>query len=283
MRRSRRSAATATPTPTAPSPLDWSARNERRVRRVPGRADRRPAGPAPLGRRQGRRASAGWRCREQFLQPADQLLDEHFTDERLKTALAWLGAQSGPPTHEVATADLVGWNTLMHRRAPGRRGRRQRCAHRRRWPSGCGGSAARSGSATVPPGSPARGDRVIGVVTDSGERLTARAVVAGCHVLTTLELLGDETLLAAARPRPSGSATASAWWSGSAPPACRATPRPAGSSAYGALQLLAPSRARLRAAHGDFVAGRPPRRAGRAGHDVARARPRRSPRPDGTT
>ena len=48
----------------------------------------------------------------QFLTSGDQLLDEHFDDERLKTALAWMGAQSGPPTHEVATADLVGWNTV---------------------------------------------------------------------------------------------------------------------------------------------------------------------------
>ena len=62
----------------------------------------------------------GLEMSRQFLQPGDQLLDEHFTDERLKTALAWLGAQSGPPTHEVATADLVGWNALMHRMPPGR-------------------------------------------------------------------------------------------------------------------------------------------------------------------
>ena len=38
----------------------------------------------------------GLEMSRQFLQPADQLLDEHFADERLKTALAWLGAQSGP-------------------------------------------------------------------------------------------------------------------------------------------------------------------------------------------
>jgi phytoene dehydrogenase-like protein len=62
----------------------------------------------------------GLEMSRQFLQPADQLLDEHFGDERLKTALAWLGAQSGPPTHEVATADLVGWSALLHSRAPGR-------------------------------------------------------------------------------------------------------------------------------------------------------------------
>src|SRR4051794_36021880 len=56
----------------------------------------------------------------QFLQPGDALLDATFTDERLKTALSWLGAQAGPPTHEVATADLIGWNMVMHQLPPGR-------------------------------------------------------------------------------------------------------------------------------------------------------------------
>ena len=35
-------------------------------------------------------------------------------------------------------------------------------------------------------------------------------------------------------------------------------PAAAGPSAYGAMQLLAPSRTHLRAAHGEFSAGRPP-------------------------
>ena len=55
-----------------------------------------------------------------FLLPADSLLDEHFESEQLKTALAWLGAQSGPPTHEVATADLMAWFALLHGTPPWR-------------------------------------------------------------------------------------------------------------------------------------------------------------------
>lgn len=235
--------------------LDWSARNAAvfdAFQDVPtaGRLGRHLWGA-------GRAADVGGlEMSRQFLQPADQLLDEHFTDERLKTALAWLGAQSGPPGHEVATADLVGWNMLMHRRPPGR---------------AVGGSGAlttalaerlRRLGGTVRLGDGAAsiarsGDRVTGVVTDGGERLTARTVVAGCHVLTTLELLGDETLLARATSAVRvGNGIGMVVRLGTT--GLPRYPSAAGSSAYSAMQLLAPSRTHLRAAHGEFVAGRPP-------------------------
>ena len=35
-----------------------------------------------------------------FLRPAEDVLDETFTDPRLRAALAWWAAQSGPPPHE---------------------------------------------------------------------------------------------------------------------------------------------------------------------------------------
>ena len=234
---------------------DWAARNEAvfaAFQDLPtaGRLGRHLWGAGKAS------SVGGLEMSRQFLQPADQLLDEHFTDERLKTALAWLGAQSGPPGHEVATADLVGWNMLMHRRAPGR---------------AVGGSGAlttalaerlRRLGGTVRLGDGAAsiarsGDRVTGVVTDGGEQLTARTVVAGCHVLTTLELLGDETLLARATSAVRvGNGIGLVVRLGTT--GLPRYPSAAGSSAYSAMQLLAPSRTHLRAAHGEFVAGRPP-------------------------
>jgi len=38
-----------------------------------------------------------------FLGSGDALLDRWFTSERLKAALAWFGAQSGPPMSEPGT------------------------------------------------------------------------------------------------------------------------------------------------------------------------------------
>jgi len=197
---------------------------------------------------------SGMEMSRQFLQPGDKLLDEHFGDERLKAALAWLGAQSGPPTHEVATADLVGWTAMLHRLPPGR---------------AVGGSGAltralaerlRRLGGTVRLGDGAVGiartsDRVTGIVTSSGDHIAAPAILAGCHVLTTLELLGDATLLDRGRRAIRvGNGIGMVVRLGTS-----ALPRyPAGGDPYPAMQLLAPSRTHLRRAHGDFVSGRPP-------------------------
>jgi phytoene dehydrogenase-like protein len=234
---------------------DWGARNEAvfaAFQDVPtaGRLGRHLWGA-------GKAADVGGlEMSRQFLQPGDQLLDEHFTDERLKTALAWLGAQSGPPMHEVATADLVGWSALLHTKAPGR---------------AVGGSGAltvalaerlRRLGGTIRSGDGATtitrsGDRVTGVRTDSGDHVEARAVLAGCHVLTTLELLGDSALLArATRAVRVGNGLGMAVRLGTT--GLPRYPSMGEPSAYGALQLLAPSRAHLRTAYGDFVAGRTP-------------------------
>ena len=162
----------------------------------------------------------------------------------------------GPPGHEVATADLVGWNALMHRMPPGR---------------AVGGSGALTvalaerlrrlgGTVRLGDGATAitrTGDRVTGVTTSSGEHLPARAVVAGCHVLTTLELLGDAALLARATTAVRvGNGIGMVVRLGTN--ALPRYPSAAGASAYSAMQLLAPSRTHLRAAHGEFTAGRTP-------------------------
>jgi len=233
---------------------DWGARNEAvfaAFQDVPtaGRLGRHLWGA-------GKAANVGGlEMSRQFLQPGDQLLDEHFTDERLKTALSWLGAQSGPPTHEVATADLVGWSALMHKVAPGRAvggsGALTRALAERLHRLG---GSVRLGDGVV--GITRRGDRVTGVRTDSGEQVGARAVVAGCHVLTTLELLGDEALLARATTAVrvgNGLGMVVRLGTTSLP----AYPS-ADSATYSSMQLLAPTRDHVRRAHGEFTAGRTP-------------------------
>ena len=234
---------------------DWGARNEAvfaAFQDVPtaGRLGRHLWGAGKAA------TVGGLEMSRQFLQPGDQLLDEHFADERLKTALSWLGAQSGPPTHEVATADLVGWNALLHKVPPGR---------------AVGGSGALTralaerlrrlgGTVRLGDGATAitrAGDRVTGVRTESGEHLDARAVVAGCHVLTTFELLGDEALLARATTavRVGNGLGMVVRLGTSALPRYAAA---ADDSPYAAMQLLATSRTQLRSAYGEFVAGRTP-------------------------
>jgi phytoene dehydrogenase-like protein len=125
----------------------------------------------------------------EFLQSGDTLLDNFFDDERLKASLAWFGAQSGPPMSEPGTAPMVGFAALMHTRPPGR---------------AVGGSGAlsaalvarlRADGGTVSAGDAVKALQRAGdgwrVRTASGRNLYADTVIAGAHVLTTLDLLRE--------------------------------------------------------------------------------------------
>ncbi len=241
---------------------DWAARNERIFA-----AFQAPPTAANLGRSMwgvGRSTGLGGvELARQFLQPGDTLLDAHFDDERLKTALAWLGAQAGPPPWEVATADLIGWNAMLHRRAPGHPvggSGMLSVALARRLASYGGSLRLGEGAQAIT----ATSSRVTGVRTSSGEHLPARAVLAGCHVLTTLELVEPAALPAGLAERARRSVRVGNGIGMVVRLATRDLPRyPAAAtdgSTYRALQLLAPDRSFLRAAYGDFTAGRPPRR-----------------------
>ncbi len=235
---------------------DWGARNDRIFAAFQ---------EAPTARSLGRHLWAvgrgtgveGLELARQFLTSGDHLLDGLFDDERLKTALSWLGAQSGPPSHEVATADLVGWNTMMHRRPPGHpkggSGMLSVALARRfealggtlRLGEGCAGILTRNGHAT-------------GIATESGERIAGRAVLAGCHILTTLDLLGEAVADAEALRRRIRVGNGIGMVVRLATDDLPHYPGRTGDGQWRALQLIAPSRTSLRRAHGEFVAGLPP-------------------------
>src|SRR3954463_5630880 len=67
----------------------------------------------------GRPRTSGADLAVDFLGSGDALLDRWFASERLKAALAWFGAQSGPPMSEPGTAAMVGWAALLHDVPPG--------------------------------------------------------------------------------------------------------------------------------------------------------------------
>ncbi len=240
---------------------DWAARNELVLEAfshppTPGRIGRSLWG---LGRRTG---LSGIELSRQFLGSGDALLDTHFDDERLKTALAWFGAQSGPPMHQPATADLVGWAAMLHRQAPGHpRGGSgmltQALAARLR--ADGGQLRLGDGAADIV----VRDGAVRGVRTDSGELLAAPVVVAGCHVLATLGLLGTAAPPALRSRLERGVRTGN----GTGMAVRLATtdlPRypaaAADGSTHRAMQLVAPSRQALRDAYADYLRRRPPQR-----------------------
>lgn len=236
---------------------DWSARNLRVFEAFQGAPTMRHLGRTLWG--VGKSTGLdGLELSRQFLTSGDSLLDEHFDDERLKTALAWMGAQSGPPTHEVATADLVGWNTVMHVRPPGHpKGGSGMLSEALRTRLESYGGRVRLGDGAA--ALTTSGDRVTGVRTDSGETLTADVVVAGCHVLTTLELLGGDVpgdlAERARRSIRTGNGIGMVVRLGTS-----ALPQYAAGTdeTHRSMQLLAPSRQALRRAHGEYSAGLPP-------------------------
>jgi phytoene dehydrogenase-like protein len=237
---------------------DWGQRNERIFAAFQG-----PPSPGRLGRALwgvGRGTGrSGLDLARDFLTSGDALLDATFRSEHLKTALSWLGAQSGPPMHEVATADLVGWYALLHRTPPARpvggSGALTEALSRRLLASG-GRVRAGDGATRIE----VRDGRACAVHTGSGDRIEAGAVVAACHVLTTFDLLGD------AVPAPTADRVRRTVRVGNgigmvARLATSALPVYPGADARvnAGMVLAVPDRRTLRAAHGDFVAGALPR------------------------
>ncbi|MGY1841578.1 MULTISPECIES: phytoene desaturase family protein [unclassified Modestobacter] len=211
----------------------------------------------PVGApRRGQPRTPGGEIATDFLGSGDALLDRWFTSERLKAALAWFGAQSGPPMSEPGTAAMVAWVALLHDVPPGH-------------PVGGSGGltealaarlAADGGRVTLGDGA-ARllvdDGRVTGVQTESGRRIRAGTVVAACHVLTTKALAGDDAppALTTAEP-PVGNGFGLVLRAQT-----NALPRypGAGDEALQGLQLLCTDRAQLARAHGDWLAGELPR------------------------
>lgn len=196
----------------------------------------------------------------EFLQSGDALLDHHFDDERLKAALAWFGAQSGPPMSEPGTAPMVGFAALMHTLPPGR---------------AVGGSGALTRALasrlTADGGTVRLGDAVTELRrgpdgwttrTEQGREVRSRVVVAGCHILATLDLLErgghDPAQLADWRRRIRvGPGIGMVLRLGTdALPQYPSAPDDA--AVTSGLQLLVSDRAQLRLAHGAALAGELP-------------------------
>jgi phytoene dehydrogenase-like protein len=192
-----------------------------------------------------------------FLGSGDALLDRWFASERLKAALAWFGAQSGPPMSDPGTAAMVAWASLLHDVPPGHPvggSGGLTAALRRRLESDGGRVVLEDGAARLL----VEGGRVTGVETVSGRRIAASAVVAACHVQATRALAGDAAppaLADAAPPLGNGFGLVVRALT-DAPPAYPGVP---GTLSLQGLQLLCTDRADLAAAHGDWAAGRLPR------------------------
>jgi phytoene dehydrogenase-like protein len=180
-----------------------------------------------------------------FLRPAEAMLAETFTDERLRAALGWWAAQSGPPPHEPGTAPMAGTVALLHSRPAGR-------------PRGGSGrlSEALVARLLADGGTLRLGDAVTAitdgtVVTASGDRIGARAVVAACHVTHTARLLGDHA--AATRVRVGAGIGVALRLVTSAFPSYPVS----ADGVHTSMQLLVRSSEQIRTAYADLLRGEP--------------------------
>ncbi|MGY1752657.1 phytoene desaturase family protein [Blastococcus sp. SYSU D01042] len=216
----------------------------------------------PLGApRDGRPRTPGGDLAVDFLGSGDALLDRWFRSERLKAALAWFGAQSGPPMSEPGSAAMVGWAALLHDVPPGHPvggsgGLTQ--ALRRRLEADGGRVVLGDGAVRLLVDEDGTGPRVTGVETASGRRIAAGAVVAACHIGVTRRLAGADAppALAQADPPVGNGFGLVVRALTTAPPTYPGVPP---EDSLQGLQLLCTDRAQLAAAHGDWGAGRVPR------------------------
>jgi phytoene dehydrogenase-like protein len=185
-----------------------------------------------------------------FVEPAETMLARRFDDPRLRAALGWWAAQSGPPPHAVGTAPMAGTAAMFHLQRAGRpRGGSGRLSETLAGRLTSYGAAIRTGDPVV--SIAPRVGKSCTVVTQSGERIVARSVVAACHVADTARLLGDEEARRAVRIG-DGLGMVMRVLTDRLPAYAVEVP-----GAHTAMQLLADSPAQLRAAYGDFLRGEP--------------------------
>ncbi|MCW2635266.1 MAG: Amine oxidase [Blastococcus sp.] len=213
---------------------------------------------APSG---GRPRTPGGEIAVDFLGSGDALLDRWFTSERLKAALAWFGAQSGPPMSEPGTAAMVAWVALLHDIPPGHPvggSGGLTAALRRRLEADGSQVVLGDGAARLLVEDDGSGPRAVGVETTSGRRVHAAAVLAACHIQVTRQLAGDAAppALATADPPLGNGFGLVVRALTDAPPQY---PGASEDESLQGLQLLCTDRADLAAAHGDWGAGRLPR------------------------
>ncbi len=202
----------------------------------------------------------------QLMSSYGRVIEETFENNHVRTALAWLAAQSGPGPDEMGTGDLVGWHAMIHKtgawRAKGGSGSLTQALAR--CLESLGGQIAVNAQVTAINAGPKSGAR-FEVVSEAG-KFAGRSVVAACHVQTTfLDLLARELCPPELRKRVSQIRVGNGFGM-VVRHAVTELPQYLGiqsdangiAPCHSSLQLLCPSIEYLRRAHVEFLAGFPP-------------------------
>lgn len=204
-----------------------------------------------------------WLQLTEILNGYGQVLRHSFRDPRVQAAIGWMAAQSGPPPGEPISAPFALWQPMYHesgiKRPRGGSGMLTQAL----------GRMIRAHGGHIIAGAPVariltRKGRAVGIETNGGIKITARAVVSGAHIHTTMKLLDDaappqaKTLLT--RSRIGNGFGMIARYAMSELPNYTALPSPAKDKPgpqHTALQFICPSLEYLERAYGDYLGGKP--------------------------
>jgi phytoene dehydrogenase-like protein len=186
--------------------------------------------------------------------PYGEVVDEYFTEERIKAPLVWMAAQSGPPPTEPFSAPFLLWQPLYHEGgvARPRGGSGMLTVALRRSIEANGGEVHTS--------SPVErilveGGRARGIETARG-RVTARVVVAGSHAVETFgRLLPPEHRPPASRGMRVGNGFGAILRLALREPVAYLAE--GGEAGRTGLQLLCRDRRQIMVAYSDFLRGEP--------------------------
>ncbi|MCX7601708.1 MAG: NAD(P)/FAD-dependent oxidoreductase [Meiothermus sp.] len=219
------------------------------------------ASPSPLNLGQKMIWGAGfgrdWQKRlPQILRPYGEVAQAYFSEERVRAPLVWMAAQSGPPPSDPLSSPFLLWHPLYHVGGVAR-------------PKGGSGGlslalvrAIEAWGGRVHLDSPVaeialEGAKAVGVVLQDGQRVSARAVVAGAHIQKTLGLLPPEKTPEVARGLRVGNGFGLVLRLGLSEKLCYQT-HPGDESRIG-LGLLITEERQLHRAYGDYLSGEPTR------------------------
>jgi phytoene dehydrogenase-like protein len=214
-------------------------------------------GPFELGRRfvlDGAMRRDWRRALPRILRPYGEVVEEYFREEKVRTPLVWMAAQSGPPPMEPVSAPFVLWQPLYHEGgiARPRGGSGMLSEALRRCIEANGGRVFTSAAVDA---ILVEGSRAVGVRIGQ-DVYTARAVLAGCHAMETF----DRLLPREHRPPGADGMRAGNGFGAIVRLALDGPVRysaHAGPEARTALQLVCRDRRQLTAAYADFLCGRP--------------------------
>lgn len=192
------------------------------------------------------------------------LLRQTFRDPRIQAVIGWMAAQSGPPPGEPMSAPFALWHPMYHhsglKRPRGGSGMLTQALARMIQAHGghiiAGAPVARIVT---------RQGRAVGIETTGGISISARAVVSGAHIHTTLKLLDASSI----SPEKEALLRQSRIGNGfgmmvryalAELPNYRACPSPLDGSPgpqHRAMQFICPDLHYLERAYGDYLGGRP--------------------------